>query len=163
MKVGEEGDDRGWDGWMASPTQWTWVWASSGSLWCTGRPGMLQSMGSQRVGHDWVTELNWTTEMNWTLRNNKTGDIMLPDSKLYYKATVIKRVVLAQKHKHKSKQQNWSPEINPNICGQLIYNKGAKNIQWRKDCLFNKWCWDNLDCHMQKNEIWLVCYIKHNN
>ena len=48
------------DGWMASPTQWTWVWASSGSWWWTGRPGVLQSMGSQRVGKDWATELNWT-------------------------------------------------------------------------------------------------------
>ena len=57
---GEEGDDRGWDGWMASPTQWRWVWVSSGSWWWTGRPGMLQSMGLQRVGHNWVTELNWT-------------------------------------------------------------------------------------------------------
>ena len=57
---GGEGDDRGWDGWMASPTQWTWIWANSGNWWWMGRPGMLQSMGSQRVGHDWVTELNWS-------------------------------------------------------------------------------------------------------
>ena len=56
LKTGE-GDDRGWDGWMASPTQWTWVWVNSGSWWWTGKPGMLQSMGSQRGGHDWVTEL----------------------------------------------------------------------------------------------------------
>ena len=55
-----EGDDRGWDGWMASPTQWTWVWVNSGSWWWTGRPGILQSMASQRVGHYWATELNWT-------------------------------------------------------------------------------------------------------
>ena len=60
LKAGGEGDDRGWDGWMASPTQWTWVWVNSGSWWWTGRFGMLQSMGSQRVRHDWVTELNWT-------------------------------------------------------------------------------------------------------
>ena len=59
LKVGGEGDDWGWDGWMASPTRWTWVWVSSGSWWWTGRLGMLQSMGSQRVGHDWTTELNW--------------------------------------------------------------------------------------------------------
>ena len=59
LKVGGEGDDRGWDGWMASPTEWTWVWASSRSWWGTGRPGMLQFMGLQRVGHKWVTELNW--------------------------------------------------------------------------------------------------------
>ena len=50
----------GWDGWMASPTWRTWVWTDSGSWWWTGRPGVLWFMGSQRVGHDWVTELNWT-------------------------------------------------------------------------------------------------------
>ena len=52
--------DRGWDGWMVSPTWWTCVWVNSGSWWWTGRPGVLQSMGSQRAGHDWATELNWT-------------------------------------------------------------------------------------------------------
>ena len=59
LKAGGEGDDRGWDGWMASPTQWTWIWASSRSWWWTGKLGMLQSMGPQRVRHDWATELNW--------------------------------------------------------------------------------------------------------
>ena len=58
LKAGGEGADRGWDGWMASPTRWTWVWVNSGSWWWTGRPGVLQSMGSQRIGHDWATELN---------------------------------------------------------------------------------------------------------
>ena len=52
-----EGDDRGWNGWMASPTQWIWVWVNSGSWWWTARPGMLQSMGLQRVRHDWLTAL----------------------------------------------------------------------------------------------------------
>ena len=61
LKAGGEGDDRGWDVWMASLTQWTWVWVNSGSWWWTGWPGVLWSMGSQRVGHNWVTELNW----NW--------------------------------------------------------------------------------------------------
>ena len=60
LKAGGEGDDRGWDGWMASPTQWTWVWVDSGSWWWTRRPGVLWFMGSQRVRHDWATELNWT-------------------------------------------------------------------------------------------------------
>ena len=60
LKAGGEGDDRGWDGWMASPTWWTWVWVSSGSWWWTGKPGVLQPMGSQRVRHDWVTKLNWS-------------------------------------------------------------------------------------------------------
>ena len=58
LKVGGEGDNRRWDGWMASPTLWTWVWVSSRSWWWTGKPGVLQPMGSQRVGHNWVTELN---------------------------------------------------------------------------------------------------------
>ena len=60
LKAGGEEDDRRWDGWMESPTRWTWVCSSSRSWWRTASPGMLQSMGLQRVGHDWVTELNWT-------------------------------------------------------------------------------------------------------
>ena len=60
----EEGDDRGWDGRMASLTRWTWVWVNSGSWWWTGRPGVLRFMGSQRVGHEGATELNWTEVKN---------------------------------------------------------------------------------------------------
>ena len=60
LRAGGEGDDRGWDGWMASLTRWTWVWVDSGSWWWTGRPGVLWFMGLQRVGHYWVTKLNWT-------------------------------------------------------------------------------------------------------
>ena len=56
----EEGDDRGWDGWMASPTWCTWVWVNSGSWWWTGRPGVLLFLWLQRVGHDWATKLNWS-------------------------------------------------------------------------------------------------------
>ena len=52
-----------WDGWMASLTQWTWVWVNSGSWWWTGRSGVLRFMGSQRVGHDWATDLNWMSTM----------------------------------------------------------------------------------------------------
>ena len=59
LGAGGEGDNRGWNGWMTSLTLWTWIWVHSGSWWWTGRPGVLQFMGSQRVGHDWVTELNW--------------------------------------------------------------------------------------------------------
>ena len=55
LRAGGEGDNRGWDGWMISLTRWTWVWVNSRSWWWTGRPGMLQFMGSQRVGHDWAT------------------------------------------------------------------------------------------------------------
>ena len=79
LKVGGEGDGRGWGGWMASPTWGTWVWASSRSRWWTGKPGVLQSMGSQR--HDWATELNWRTSA--VLRHRPTccvDPLKSPDS-----------------------------------------------------------------------------------
>ena len=63
LGAGGEGDDREWDGWMASRTRWMWVWVNSRRWWWTGRPGMLQFMESQRVGHDWATELNWTEDI----------------------------------------------------------------------------------------------------
>ena len=65
-RAGGEGDDRGWDGWMASLTRWPWVWASSGSWWWTGKPGVLQSMGSQRGGHDWASKLNLQYNISFT-------------------------------------------------------------------------------------------------
>ena len=74
LKAGGEGDNRGWDGWMSSLTLWTWVWTNFWSWWWTGKPGMLQSTGLQRVRHDWAAELNWTeaptsgvkeTEVDW--------------------------------------------------------------------------------------------------
>ena len=70
LKAGGEGDDRGWDGWMASPAQWTWVWGNPRRWWRTGKPGVLQCMGSQRVGHDWVTEKQYSTVMkSWKFSN----------------------------------------------------------------------------------------------
>ena len=68
LKAGREVDDWGWGSWIASLTQWTWGWASSKSWWWTGKPSMLQSTGSQRVGHNWVTELNWTDK--WLMYEN---------------------------------------------------------------------------------------------
>ena len=56
LRARGEGDDRGWDGWMALPPQWTWIWANSRRWWKTGKPGVLKSIGSQKVGHDWATE-----------------------------------------------------------------------------------------------------------
>ena len=71
IEEGRWGDDRGWDGWMASPVQWIWVWVNSRSWWWTGRTGVLQFMGSQRVRHNWATELNWTvTETTQEPSNN---------------------------------------------------------------------------------------------
>ena len=73
LGVGGEGDNRGWDGCMASRTRWTWVWVNSGSWWWTGRPGMLWFMGSQRVRRDWATELRRTDIINVFLRNCKSN------------------------------------------------------------------------------------------
>ena len=64
LRAGGEGDCRGWDSGMASLTQWTWVWANSRRWWRTAKPGILQSIGSQKVGHDLVTELNWTASVH---------------------------------------------------------------------------------------------------
>ena len=84
LKAGGEGDDRGWDGWMASPTPWTWIWVSSGCWWWTGRPGVLRIMGSQRVEHDWVTELNWTdSSFQWYLTLCDPMDCITPGSSVH--------------------------------------------------------------------------------
>ena len=74
LRAGGEGDNRGWDGWMALPTQWAWIWVNSGSWWWTGRPGVLQCVGSQRVGHDWATELNWPLKEEKGIRSTLVSD-----------------------------------------------------------------------------------------
>ena len=78
LKAGGEGDDRGWDGWMASSTQWTWVWISSRSWWWRGKPGMLQSRGSQRVRHNW----DWTNQTKSSLCKCLAGWIRSWNQKL---------------------------------------------------------------------------------
>ena len=75
----EIGDDRGWEGWMASSTQWAWIWASCGGWW-TGRPGVLQSMGLQRFRHNWTTELNWTQPLsNWSVNLSSSSFSIYPE------------------------------------------------------------------------------------
>ena len=83
LRAGGEADDRGWDGWMASSTQWTWVWVDSRSWWWTERPGVLQFLVSKRVGHDWGTELNWT---EWF---NTGSSSLLPGTGLFLQVTEI--------------------------------------------------------------------------
>ena len=91
LKAGGEGDDRGGDGWMASPTWWTWVWASSRSWWWTGKPGVLQSMGSQGVRHNWATELNWTDSMTDWREMNGLSDHSCDWLKLFSVISMRKR------------------------------------------------------------------------
>ena len=77
LKMGGEGDDRGWDGWIASLTKWTWVWVNTRSWWWTGRPGILQFMESQRVEHNWATELNWKWNVVLPQKGIKWGGLFV--------------------------------------------------------------------------------------
>ena len=84
LRSGGEGDDRGWDGWMATPTRWTWVWVNSGIWWWTGRPGVLQFMGLQSSGHSWVTDLIWSdTCYNSKMSISRTSDPSMKNNNIY--------------------------------------------------------------------------------
>ena len=82
LGAGGEGDNRGWDVWMASPTQWTWDWVNSRSWWWTGRPGVLQSMESQRVRHNSATELNWKIILKRKKKRKKVGISIIPQNEI---------------------------------------------------------------------------------
>ena len=111
LGAGGEGDDRGWDGWMASWTRWTWVWVNSGRWWWTGRPGMLWFMESQRVGHDWGTELNWS-ELNQKKMNKEPMQTSCAlggggDLKAFLRKWHVKYVWRAREKKGNKKTALW--------------------------------------------------------
>ena len=94
-----------------------------------------------------VIRFLWNYKILWTTQailgeKNKGRSITLSDFKLYYKRTIIERA-LVEKQTHRPREQNWEPEVNPHEFGQITSDRGAKNLQWRKESLFNKWCWEN--------------------
>ena len=125
LGAGGEGDDRGWDGWMASLTRWMWVWVNSGSWWWTGRPGVLRFMGSQRVRHDWVTDLIWSdlkAGLQW-VSNKKNLGIFLSKKNLTWwlslKACLTNFYIVVWGEKIWGKIASWKKAA-------IIHNSGSK-------------------------------------
>ena len=129
LKVGREGNDRGWDGWMVLLNWWTWVWASSGSWWWTGKPGVLQSMVSQRVGHDWVTELTYR----------------------YYKSRRWEKRVMKLREGKRLWAQGWDQvpewvlwgseqmsEVTSTVCSELPYSQSEERETWLRGFMGGK-------------------------
>ena len=109
LKAGGEGDDRGWDGWMASLTLWAWVWASARSRWWTGKPGMLQSKGLQRTGHNWVIKMN-----------------------CYLVAYFLTHTQTYHRHTH---THTYTPGNRPSGSHQSLATKSETRLRQKSDCI----------------------------
>ena len=118
LGAGGEGDDRGWDDWMASPTRCAWVWVNSGSLWWTGRPGVLQFMGLQRVGHNWV---NWTElkVVYFGVPYSATLQIPVTGDHIWLKLIVFKQ------------QAHWWIGIIPDTSGQTVHFPTKVSVRFK--------------------------------
>ena len=123
LGAGGEGDDRGWDDWMASLTRWTWVWVNSWSWWWTGRPGMQRFMGLQRVGYDWLTELNWYLCLYFWKRTAWAKDISLRTVKM---PDFLKHLCVCKKNK----EYLWTflPRSLPSASSGLSLLKGSSKV-----------------------------------
>ena len=148
--AGGEGDDRGWDGWMASLTRWTWVWVNSGSWWGTGRPGVLWFMGSQRVGHDWATDLIWSdgflSEHEFSFLSDKCLRIWLRGLlvNMYFVLQKLWNYVPATVSKRSSSSPFLSAFVvilggsDSRVClqsGRPRFNPWVGKISWRREWL----------------------------
>ena len=117
LKARGERNGRGWDGWMASPTQWTWVWVNSGSWWWTGRPRKLQSMMSERVEHDWVTELNWTElKFHFFVINSQDCDCWVVYNCMFSRQPKCSFRVLCQIYSHQQCMKDCFSVFLPALC-----------------------------------------------
>ena len=118
--MGGEGDDRGRDGWMASPTRWTWVWVSSRSRWWTRKPGVLQYMGSQRVRRHWATELNWTEQGSTHLSKTQFFPLPVPPP-----PPAIRNLTQASYPQSSQDRQKEQEAAQPHSgCTKIILQKG---------------------------------------
>ena len=152
LKAGGEGDDRGWDSWMASSTWWTCVWASSGSWWWTGKSGMLQSMGSQRVGHDWATELNFHGYIDHVLKAENSSHSLLTLT-LWF-STIMKNLSTLSEWSLVHYTKCYSEKLQPRqrMCSSVLWplfqtlgsysirgSVSSHNYSVDPDC----WAWDS--------------------
>ena len=146
LGAGGEGDDRGWDGWMASLTWWTWVWVNSGSWWWTGRPGVLRFMGSQRVRHDWVTDLIWLWLCNYYSLNTTISRLIIRKIiELYHQSyNLIEKPVIT--FKNPDAFQNYPETFLKNTNAQvlLFFLQSSRYVSNEQSCLKTTGLYDDL-------------------